>query len=48
MSDREYKIRQIVAGLDTHMAEVQASVAILKAALADDEVPGEARQGPCT
>jgi len=48
MSDREDKIRQIVAELDAHIAEVQASVAVLKAVLAEDEVPGEAHQGPRT
>ena len=41
MSDREDKIRRVVAELDVHMAEVEASVAALKALLADDEVPGE-------
>ena len=39
MSMREDKIRQLVAELDTHVAEVEASVAALKALLADDEVP---------
>ena len=40
MSDREDKIRRVVAELDVHMAEVEASVAVLKALLAEDEVPG--------
>ena len=41
MSARDDKIRQIVAELDVHLAEVEASVAVLKDLLADDEVPGE-------
>ena len=41
MSDRDDKIRRVVAELDVHMAEVEASVAVLKALLAEDEVPGE-------
>ena len=40
MSARDDKIRQIVAELDAHIAEVEASVAALKALLADDEGPG--------
>jgi hypothetical protein len=40
MSAREDKIRQVVAELDVHIAEVEASVAVLKALLAD-EVPGD-------
>jgi hypothetical protein len=41
MSERDDKIRRVVAELDAHVAEVEASVAVLKALLADDEVPGE-------
>jgi hypothetical protein len=41
MNARDDKIRQVVAELDIHIAEVEANVAILKALLADDEVPGE-------
>ena len=41
MSAREDKIRQIVAELDVHVAEVEARIAVLKALLADDHVPGE-------
>ena len=41
MSDREDEIRRVVAELDAHIAEVEARVAILKALLADDHVPGE-------
>ena len=41
MSDRGDKIRRVVAELDVHIAEVEASVAVLKALLANDEVPGE-------
>lgn len=41
MTARDDKIRQLVAELDAHIAEVEASVAILKALLADDDVPEE-------
>jgi hypothetical protein len=41
MSARDDKIRQVVAELDVHIAEVEARVAVLKALLADDKVPGE-------
>ena len=41
MSARDEEIRRVVAELDMHVAEVEASVAALKALLADDEVPGE-------
>ena len=41
MTARDDKIRQVVAELNTHVAEVEASVAILKALLADDEVRQE-------
>jgi hypothetical protein len=41
MSDREDKIRRVVAELDVHIAEVEASFAVLKALLANDEAPGE-------
>jgi hypothetical protein len=41
MSARDDEIRRIVSELDVHIAEVEASVAALKALLADDEVPGE-------
>ena len=41
MSDRGDKIRRVVAELDVHIAEVEASVAVLKALLANNEVPGE-------
>jgi hypothetical protein len=44
MSARDDKIRQIVAELDIQVAEVEASMAALKALLADDEIPEE--QGP--
>jgi hypothetical protein len=40
MSARDDEIRRVVAELDIHIAEVEASVAVLKALLAD-EVPGE-------
>ena len=42
MSARDDEIRRVVAELDAHMAAVEASVAALKALLADDEVPGQA------
>jgi hypothetical protein len=41
MSARDDEIRRIVAELDVQVAEVEASLAALKALLADDEVPGE-------
>ncbi len=41
MNARDDKIRQVVAELDAHVAEVEASVAALKALLASDEVPAE-------
>jgi hypothetical protein len=41
MNARDDKIRQVVAELDAHVAEVEASVAALKALLAGDEVPQE-------
>jgi len=37
MTARDDKIRQVVAELDRHIAEVEANVAILKALLDDDE-----------
>ncbi|HEY1319176.1 MAG TPA: hypothetical protein VGF32_02970 [Streptosporangiaceae bacterium] len=40
MTARDDEIRRIVAELDAHMAAVEASVAALKALLADGEVPG--------
>jgi hypothetical protein len=41
MSDRDDKIRQTVAELEIHVAEVEARLAVLKALLAGDEVPEE-------
>jgi hypothetical protein len=41
MTARDDKIRQVVAELEVHIAEVEASVTVLKALLADDEAPGE-------
>ena len=44
MTDREDKIRRVVAELDVQVAEVEANIAVLKALLAESEVPGnEAR-----
>jgi hypothetical protein len=40
MSARDDEIRRIVAELDAHVAEVEASLAALKALLAD-EVPAD-------
>ena len=37
MTARDDEIKRIVAELDAHMAAVEASVAALKALLADDE-----------
>lgn len=45
MTAREDEIRRVVAELDLHLARVEASVAALKALLADDEIPGEERPG---
>jgi hypothetical protein len=39
MSTREDEIRRIVAELDVHIAQVEASVAALKALLADADIP---------
>jgi len=41
MSARDDKIRQVVAELDAHVAEVEASAAVLKTLLAGDQVPEE-------
>lgn len=41
MSARDDQIRQVVAELDAHIAEVEARVAVLKSLLAEDEAPGE-------
>jgi len=41
MTARDDKIKQVVAELDVHLAEVETRVAILKALLAEDEVPRE-------
>jgi hypothetical protein len=40
MTAREDEIRRVMAELEGHMAEVEASVAVLKTLLADDEVLG--------
>jgi hypothetical protein len=45
MSARDDKIRQVVAELDAHVAEVEASLAALKTLLAGDEVP-EKKKAP--
>ena len=41
MTAHDDKIRQVVAELEVHIAEVEASVTVLKALLADDEGLGE-------
>jgi hypothetical protein len=41
MSARDDEIRRLVAELEVHVAEVEARLAVLKALLADDEVPEE-------
>jgi hypothetical protein len=41
MTTREDEIRRVVAELDVHIAEAEARIAVLKALLADDEIPGE-------
>jgi hypothetical protein len=48
LSGRDDKIRQLVVELDAHVAEVKASVAILTALVADDEVPGGPRRSRLT
>jgi len=44
VSARDDKIRQVVAELDVQVAEVEARIAVLKALLAEGEVPGD--EGP--
>ena len=44
MTARDDQIRRVLAELDVHIAEVEASVTVLKALLADDEAPGD--EGP--
>ena len=41
MNARDDEIRRVVAELDVRIAEVEASVAVLKALLASDEAPEE-------
>jgi hypothetical protein len=45
MSAREDEIRRVMGELDVHIAEVEASVAVLKALLAEEEVPVEEDPG---
>ena len=46
MSARDDEIRRVLGELDVHIAEVEASVAVLKALMADGEVPGEKDSDP--
>ena len=39
MTTRDDQIRRVLAELDVQIAEVEASVTVLKALLADDEAP---------
>ena len=41
MNERDDKIRQVMAELEVHVAEVEARIAVLKALLDADEIPGE-------
>jgi hypothetical protein len=41
MTTRDDQIRQVLAELDVQIAEVEASVTVLKALLTDDEAPGD-------
>ena len=45
MSDREDEIRRVVAELDVQVAEIEANIAVLKALLAEGEVPGDEDPG---
>jgi hypothetical protein len=45
MSARDEEIRRVVAELDIRVAEVEASIEVLKALLAEDEMP-EDSAGP--
>lgn len=45
MSARDDEVRRLVAELDVHVAEVEATVAALKALVAGGEVPGEEDPG---
>ena len=46
MSARDDKIRQVVAELDAHVAEVEARLPVLKARLANDEAPEKEKEDP--
>ena len=41
MTARDDEIRRVMAELEGHIADVEASFAVLKALLPDGEVPGE-------
>jgi hypothetical protein len=41
MNERDDEVRRVVAEIEVHIAAVEASVAVLKALLADGQVPGE-------
>jgi hypothetical protein len=46
VSARDDQIRRVVAELDVHIAEVEASVAALKALIADDDAPDRPGESP--
>ena len=41
MSARDDEVRRVVAELEVHVAEIEARLAVLKALLADGELPQE-------
>ena len=45
MSARDAEIRRVVAELDVQVAEIEANIAVLKALLAEGEVPGDEDPG---
>jgi len=44
-SARDDEIKRVVAELEARIAEVEASVVVLKALLADDQAPGDKDSG---
>ena len=45
MSARDAEIRRVVGELDVQVAEIEANIAVLKALLAEGEVPGDEDPG---